>query len=128
METLMEILAPLEGFKEPATQAWNAALRFEAPIPDAALLAGVVLFLIAMAASNRRATERVRAIIEDAYRSELAVANRRAHAARRDLDRANREIEHERQRKRRLENRTARQSGPKPARLREVKQRAASNA
>lgn len=78
---------------------------FEAPVPDSLLLALFVVILLALHRAHIKATRRMKARLEAAYAAELVTANRRVHQARNELSKANLEIEHERQNKRRLQRR-----------------------
>jgi hypothetical protein len=96
----------------------DAVVAFDVPIPDAAILGIFAVLGFILVRAHRVALKEMRAQIEQAYAHELVVAHRRAHHARADLSTLQRELEHDRQRKRGLQRKRA--AIEKPASVRPV--------
>ncbi|MEM9973939.1 MAG: hypothetical protein AAF771_07130 [Pseudomonadota bacterium] len=100
-------------------------LAFDVPVPDGLVLAFFVLVLLAFHKAHRTAVRGERARLEAAYASELTTANRRIYQARSDLSKAQTEINHQRQKKRRAEGkavvRTPRSAGERISQIHELR-------
>ena len=99
---------------EQVAGVWNtvstSVLAFESPVPDAALLAGLLVAVAAQRIAHRRTFARVKGLYHNAYNGELLSAHRTAYQARAELDIAKKEIEHARQMERRAKRPAAKKA------------------
>jgi hypothetical protein len=105
IEPLLDRLAAAEPWLAAAgDRLWQTGARLaavELPVPDLALVGAFAFAVGATILSHRGRDEKALSTIEELYRAELLTANRRAQQAHDELGRARREIEHERQKRRR---------------------------